>query len=210
MCAPKFVPNWEKGALMEIWLDDATLQSRVRYFPDFVETAQADEMFARLKHDSTWQRERPIMFGKPILVRRASCAFGESGLEYPYSGLVRNAEPWPEVLVPWLKPLQHLTQVRFNFVLCNLYEDGEVGLGWHADDEKALVLDAPIASISLGAVRDFSMRLGRRGKRLWSKPLHHGSLLVMDGQVQRHYQHALPPRKQVNHARINLTFRCVR
>lgn len=44
---------------------------------------------------------------------------------------------------------------RYNFVLVNRYSDGRHCIGEHRDDEKELSGGAPIASLSLGAERDF-------------------------------------------------------
>jgi alkylated DNA repair dioxygenase AlkB len=64
-----------------------------------------------------------------------------------------------------------------------------------------------IASLSFGATRTF--RLRSRTTRAAALPLDlvHGSLLVMAGDTQRLYQHALPKRAGVAAPRINLTFR---
>ena len=85
-----------------------------------------------------------------------------------------------------------------------------MGLGWHADDEHDLVRDAPIASISFGATRDFKLREGRSGSACMTVPLESGSLLVMEGTLQRHYQHCVPPRLRCQEPRLNLTFRVMR
>ena len=83
-------------------------------------------------------------------------------------------------------------------------------MGWHSDDEK-LYGDRPvIASVSLGASRDFMVRPrgGREGPQ-WKFTLEDGDLLVMDGDMQRHFQHSVPRRKRAAGRRINLTFRRV-
>lgn len=109
-----------------------------------------------------------------------------------------------------LERVRRAAGARFNFALCNEYADGGVGLGWHADDEDDLVLDAPIASLSLGATRDFALRRGRAGRACATVSLEAGSLLIMGGATQRHYQHRVPERARCAQKRINLTFRCVR
>jgi hypothetical protein len=76
----------------------------------------------------------------------------------------------------------------FNFVLVNVYPNGEAQLGWHADGEVDLVPGATIASLSLGASRDFQMRMGNEGPAEHTWPLGHGDLLLMEG-----HDPALPP-----------------
>ena len=37
--------------------------------------------------------------------------------------------------------------------------------------------------------------------------LHHGSILVMAGQLQHFWQHSVPRQKKIRSSRVNLTFR---
>ncbi|MGB1012535.1 MAG: alpha-ketoglutarate-dependent dioxygenase AlkB [Nannocystaceae bacterium] len=54
--------------------------------------------------------------------------------------------------------VQVATGREFNSVLLNHYRDGNDTVGWHADDEPELGPRPVIASLSLGAVRDFCLR----------------------------------------------------
>jgi alkylated DNA repair dioxygenase AlkB len=94
----------------------------------------------------------------------------------------------------------------FNSCLLNLYHDGREGMGWHSDDEKSLVRDGCIASMSFGAERKFSFR-HKRTKETVSLVLEDGSLLVMAGTTQTHWHHQLPKSAKAGTPRINLTFR---
>lgn len=192
-----------------IW-SDLPRRSFVFYEPAFLSLQEADALFATLRQESPWESEAPLMFGKRIPIRRASCSYGDEGIVYRYSGLTRPALPWPEGLRALLPRLEQTSGARFNYVLANRYDDGEVGLGFHADDETDLVPDAPIASLSFGAERDFVLRLGKGGNSVAKVALTHGSLLLMTGETQRHYQHAVPVRKACKTMRINLTFRCIK
>jgi alkylated DNA repair dioxygenase AlkB len=113
----------------------------------------------------------------------------------------------------YLQQLQ--TGHPFNSVLANLYRDGNDSMGWHSDDEPELGTRPVIASISLGAERDFQLRRRKRsGSKTTAGPaknrlLPHGSLLLMAGNSQRDWQHALPKRRRVSKPRVNLTFRLV-
>ncbi len=81
-------------------------------------------------------------------------------------------------------------------------------MSWHSDGEKELKRHGAIASLSLGARRKFSFRHRKSGEKL-SLMLDHGSLLLMTGTIQDHWQHALPVTKKVREGRINLTFRTI-
>jgi alkylated DNA repair dioxygenase AlkB len=191
-------------------LDDREHVCWVSYEPHFLSESEADALFSKLSA-IPFTAEAPVMFGKAVEVKRRSTSFGDPGTRYRYAGLERVAEPWPEFLrSPTLERLQQRLGVHFTYVLCNLYPDGKAGLGWHSDDEADLVPEAPIASISLGAARDFLMRRGTSGKSCLDVTLGHGSLLVMGGRTQRHYQHRVPTRARCTEPRINLTFRMMR
>lgn len=87
-------------------------------------------------------------------------------------------------------------------------------MGEHRDDEKELDPLCPIASVSLGAARDFIFRhrdaRGKGAKRRIEPvklELAHGSLLLMNMPTNTFWYHSLPARKKVLQPRINLTFR---
>ena len=94
-------------------------------------------------------------------------------------------------------------------VLQNRYEDGNQGMAWHSDDEAELGPETVIASVSFGATRKFAFR-HRRTRRKFEMLLHHGQLIVMRGQTQAHWQHALMKSTRVTQPRVNLTFRTIR
>jgi alkylated DNA repair dioxygenase AlkB len=102
--------------------------------------------------------------------------------------------------------IESRTQISFNSCLINLYHDGDEGMGWHSDDEKSLGLNTVIASVSLGAERKFSFR-HKDTKETITLLLERGSLLLMKGETQTHWQHSVPKMRKVIHPRINLTFR---
>jgi len=74
-------------------------------------------------------------------------------------------------------------------------------MGWHSDDERGV--SGSVASVSLGASRDFLLRTSgsSRSQRL---RLAHGSLLVFDPALR----HSLPKRRDACE-RFNLTFRSI-
>jgi alkylated DNA repair dioxygenase AlkB len=95
---------------------------------------------------------------------------------------------------------------RYNACLLNLYHEGEEGMGWHRDNEKEIVAESSIASVSLGAARKFAFKHATTNERL-EIILANGSLLDMKGAIQQYWYHSLPKTKKVKQMRINLTFR---
>lgn len=100
------------------------------------------------------------------------------------------------------------------FMVYIRYKDGHDHMGEHRDDERELDPACPIASVSLGAVRDFIFRhkdarsgSSKRQIEPVKLELAHGSLLLMNYPTNTYWYHSLPVRKKVKTPRINLTFR---
>lgn len=179
----------------------------VRYLGPVLAAEEADEFLRALLAGIAWRHDELVMFGRRIVTSREVAWHGDEPFEYRYSGTAHRALPWTEDLGRLRDLVERRTGASFNSCLLNLYHDGGEGMGWHSDDEATLVPRAPIASLSLGAERRFDFRHRRERNRKISVVLEHGSLLVMGGETQRHWHHALPKTKRVTEARINLTFR---
>lgn len=183
---------------------------KVRYFPHWIDPTTSRFLFAELMQFLNWQQLPIRMFGRWIPQPRLVDFHADPGVAYTYAGLRLEGRGWPRPLRLLRESVAMEAGVELNAVLCNLYRDGRDHMGWHADDEPELGRDPTIASISLGAPRRFLMR-PRRPPRT---PRHElvlepGSLLLMSGAMQQHWQHQLPKALRVTEARINLTFRRV-
>ena len=66
-----------------------------------------------------------------------------------------------------------------------------------------------IASVNFGETRDFQLRNNDNRDLKLNIPLSHGTLLIMSGELQHYWQHAVPKRKKVHQSRFNLTFRVI-
>lgn len=80
-------------------------------------------------------------------------------------------------------------------------------MGWHSDNEPELGKYPVIASLSLGATRRFCFKPSTGGAQALAIDLHAGDLLVMAGETQHHWLHALPKTRKPVDGRLNLTFR---
>ena len=176
------------------------------YVPGFLAGGRADELLAVTLAGAQWQQERLALFGRTYTARRLSACYGEATATYRYSGLVRRARPWPDHLRTLAADIAAAVGRRFNFLLINRFRDGGDRLGWHADDESDLGATPVIASLSVGAERVFRMRAKTGGASV-GKVLQHGSLVLMWGDSQRDYQHAVPPTAKPVGERLNFTFR---
>ena len=168
--------------------------------------AQAQMFFHYLLETIAWQNDEIVIFGKRIITARKAAWYGDQGYAYTYSNTTKQALPWTSELSQLKSLVEQQSGASFNACLLNLYHHGGEGMGWHSDDEKSLVKNAAIASLSLGAERKFSFK-HKQTKQSVSIVLESGSLLVMKEDTQTHWLHALPKTKKVSQPRINLTFR---
>ncbi|MDP5292629.1 alpha-ketoglutarate-dependent dioxygenase AlkB [Oceanimonas sp. CHS3-5] len=190
---------------MQLWSEPEWLtlnQGRLLWWPGAF-AAEADAWQAELEHAIPWQQHRLMMFGRELNEPRLSCWMGDWA--YRYSGRERVPVSWHPLVKAMAGRLETICGQPFDGVLLNLYRNGHDSMGWHADDEPELGSNPMIASVSLGERRRFLLRhAGGEQRELW---LEHGSLLVMAGEMQHHWRHALPRMARAGGPRINLTFR---
>lgn len=184
--------------------------AEVTYTPDFLPRAKATRYLNKLQHEVPWETER--VRGKEA--RRKVCSFGDPGVSYRYAGGRKQARPWTPTLEKLRRKVEAATGLSFNYVLLNCYEDGRDYIGYHADDTRDLQQGSTIASLSLGAERDFLLKPSSdeaKAQALETRKvrLAHGSLLCMGGATQQHYKHSVPARPKLTLARVNATWRQV-
>ena len=201
---PKQLGLLDKQTLV-LQLEDAD----VVYTANFLDHSQALALFRKLADQTEWRQETVKVYGKSHLTPRLSCWMGDAGLDYQYSNLTMHPTPWSDDLLKLKVKLESVTGDKFNSVLINFYRNGADSNGWHSDDEPELGDKPVIASLSLGATRDFKLRHKLKPELKHSLPLENGSLLMMRGLTQAFWQHQIPKRARAE-PRINLTFRLVR
>jgi alkylated DNA repair dioxygenase AlkB len=171
------------------------------YLPGVFHSSQ--DYFNGLKLACCWQEEELKVYGKWHKLRRQSAWYGTA--DYRYSGQIKTAQPWLPVLLEIKTKVEELTKDTYQGVLLNYYPDGLAGMGWHADNERELVPNAPITSVSFGATRRFDLR--HKDGEKFSINLEDGSILIMAGELQQCWKHQVPIQRKVKEPRINLTFR---
>ena len=180
----------------------------VYYIPDFVEENLANEWYSELHSKVPWQ--------KTAKINRWVCLYEDSpnndykyrdapeGGSLAFNDTINRIKEEVEALYSRLTG----RAITFNTCLCNFYQDGNQRIGWHADREE-IGRSTPIASISLGAVRQFQVRHKVNGVHDRATiDLASGSVVFMENVCQREYLHAVPKQTDVTQGRINLTFRC--
>lgn len=169
----------------------------------------ADALLTELTATLPWQQPHITLYGRSHPVPRLQSWHGDADAGYRYSGLAMTPQPWTPALARLRDQVAAACGHHFNSVLANLYRDGRDSMGWHADDEPELGPQPWIASLSLGATRDFALRRKGAGRTALTLPLRHNQLLLMPPAMQQHWQHALPRRLRVEQPRLNLTFRLI-
>jgi alkylated DNA repair dioxygenase AlkB len=168
---------------------------------------QCRSLLDALIEEVAWQRDY-ISFGRRFEVPRLQAWYADEGIHYRYSDNMLQSRAWLPLLLAVKEAVEKHAGHTFNSVLVTYYRDGHDHVTWHADDEPELGEAPVIASLSLGASREFQYRHKHTGER-GSLPLHDGELLIMQADFQRHWEHAIPPQPEVAEPRINLTFRRV-
>lgn len=179
----------------------------VLHLKGFLGNTVCRALSTRLGAEVPWEQLEISMMGRRLLMPRLCAWFGDAA--YAYSGIEHQPLPWPTWLGPVRRRLEEACGAPFNSVLLNLYRNGRDSMGWHADDEPELGPNPAIASLSIGATRRFRLK-HRRKLHSIGIDLGDGDLLLMRGETQHHWRHALPKTRKLVAARYNLTFRQVR
>ncbi len=181
------------------------------YLPHWLEPERSSALLTKWMAELDWVQSEISLFGRRHLIPRLNAWYGEEA--YTYSGTRFEPASWPAELRQLKVQVESASGLKFNSVLINWYRSGQNSMGWHSDDEKCLGDTPQIASVSLGDSRRFLMREKSRHKNKKTKKqeilLEDGSLLLMLGETQKLWQHALPKTAKNKSDRINLTFRLI-
>lgn len=176
------------------------------YIQNFLDEAEQLKFFQTLYEKIDWLNDELVIYGKKIVTARKVAWYAKNNIPYTYSGKLKIGKNFIDELEVLKNRISIFDDSQFNSCLLNLYHSGDEGMSWHSDNEKEIIQNSCIASISLGAKRhiDFKHRNNHTKIRVELDP---GSLLLMKGSIQRYWLHALPKTKKVKEARINLTYR---
>jgi alkylated DNA repair dioxygenase AlkB len=159
----------------------------------------ADELFVRLAGAVPWQAERRQMYERLVDVPRLLSFYGEDRtLPDPILEEARRAlgEHYAE----------ELGEPFCTAGLC-LYRDGRDSVAWHGDTiGRGRTEDTMVAIVSLGTPRALLLR-PRGGGPTVRHEVGHGDLLVMGGNCQRTWEHAVPKTSRLIGPRISVQFR---
>ncbi|MCW3173038.1 alpha-ketoglutarate-dependent dioxygenase AlkB family protein [Shewanella subflava] len=179
----------------------------VTLHPNFLNQRQQQLLLNEVSHYPLTKIQIEV-FGKKHFIPRTQAWFGDDGCDCKYSKTLINPLPWPPILAKLRQTLFNRCQLNFNAVLVNYYKDGHDCMGWHSDDEPEIMAGSAIASITLGACRDFVVRHKTHLQKVTYSP-RSGDLIIMQPGMQQTWQHALPKRLSITQPRVNFTFRLI-
>mmetsp|Transcript_77573 Transcript_77573/g.179858 ORF Transcript_77573/g.179858 Transcript_77573/m.179858 type:complete len:329 (+) Transcript_77573:81-1067(+) len=198
----------------------------IQYFPGVFNLSESTELFGELQGLPCWQRHRILLrdresgVPKDVLEGRPTATFSSPAfLRYSYSGSERLGLPFPAVVSRVKSRVEEVLlqcvegraasagRLTFNFCVANRYDTGLQGIDFHADDEREILRQSPIATASFGVTREFSLESKRDRSRRLQLQLEAGSVMVMAGRTQENFLHSVVKDKSVRDPRISLTFR---
>jgi alkylated DNA repair dioxygenase AlkB len=155
------------------------------------------------------------IFGKECTTPRWFQVYGVSN--YTYSGSTFPTQPITPFLqryLDWANETDTSNDPhKYNMVLVNWYGSGNDYIGWHRDDEKQIVPDSDVMTISFGGERKFKIKYDPVKKNETKLKITHdyitknNSYLIMGGTFQSEFKHHIPKSKTMTEPRISITFR---
>lgn len=206
--------SWADAMNLELFSPEAQANllhydGEVQDYGLILSASDSDKYLRYFLQHLAWQRDEAIFQGQHYQMERKVVWYGDEHYQYHYSGMHRQAQMWNPALFRLKQHIEQLVDHPFNSCLANLYENGTQAVGWHSDDEPALVApnqQVVIASLSFGASRKFCFKHKTTQDKV-QMLLQSGQLIVMRGQTQRYWKHALMKSVKITEPRINLTFR---
>jgi len=188
------------------------VSSSILFNMEFLDKDEADKLLHHMLNDIPWRQSQKSMYGKIINIPRLQCWMADADIN---ADLYQKepAIPWSPLVNVIRERIEKLLNCKFNYVLLNHYRNGQDSIAPHADNEAIYPDKNVIASLSIGATRNFTIKpKNARTKPLVTNPnmkiaLTHGSLIVMQGDTQKGWVHAIPKEPTIMEPRINLTFR---
>lgn len=179
------------------------------FYPNFFSKSESDLFLQKLKAEILWKQESMNMYGKQVLFPRLTAWYGDNDKPYSFSGITLQPHSWTKELIDIKNKIELIATTEFNSVLLNQYRNGNDSISWHTDAEKKLGVNPIIGSVNFGATRKFQLRHINSKEKIEIE-LTHGSLLIMQGELQHFWQHQVPKTTQKVDERINLTFRKIK
>ena len=179
------------------------------YHPNFLDEAEAQTLFSEiLSVFDVTDKVVKMHDGSDFVAETACYIFADTELT-AFEAIPRvwgGRSPWTDSLAGLRDRIEKLTGVHFRVGRCVYYKDGTEGVDFHRDLPAYGATDQ-IASLSLGAEREFVLRSLSDPDARFELRLKPGSLLFMGEGCQELYEHALIRDEHCLQPRLNITFR---
>ena len=154
----------------------------------------ADSLFTHLSESVQWRSETRRMYDGVVTVPRL-LAFFTDPLPHPILTTARTT-------------LSAHYDTEFTTTGLCYYRDGRDSVAWHGDRiGRGATNDTHVAILSVGASRPLLLRPRDGHSPTTRYPQGHGDLLVMGGDCQRAWDHAIPKTTKPVGPRISIQFR---
>lgn len=168
---------------------------RIVYRRALFDEAQVREWFAKLREFAAWRSERRPMYDRVVDVPRLVASY-------------RLDDPdLPEPIARMRPAVEEFSGVAFNSAGLNFYRDGNDSVAPHGDHVERGPVGAPVALVSLGAVRRMTIRSNAKPRRILDRDLEPGSLLLMSYESHLNFLHGIPKTREHVDPRISVAFR---
>nr|WP_314499305.1 alpha-ketoglutarate-dependent dioxygenase AlkB [uncultured Chryseobacterium sp.] len=181
----------------------------LEYREHFLSRAEADRLKEHLLRTVPWQQRTQKMYDKTVLTPRLTAWYGGDETSCESENNQKEVNSWTPELLSLKEKIENEFGYHFNGVLLNLYRNNNDSVAWHRDTKSRYGNQPVIASVSLGETRNFDFRKLDHHQNKYSLPLPHGSLLIMKGDLQEHWEHRIAKSSLPMKERINLTFRLI-
>ncbi len=165
------------------------------YFPEVFDRATSTRLFTKIYELADWNAERRPMYDKVVDVPRLTARLELEAIAADLDLRAMSAQ------------VDAVTGARFNSVSLNFYRNEHDSVARHNDHENELAPDPVIALVSLGATREMRIRSKALPRKTFRLALEPGSVLVMNGATQHHWEHHIPKDRKPTGPRISVAFR---
>ena len=111
----------------------------VEYIPNFLPKDCSMDMIKQIINEVDFlsdEKSSIMITGKKINIPRKQCWYGDEKTSYKFSGVKIDGKNWNSVpiLNKSKEYIHEKLKVPVNYLLVNMYRDGNDYIGWHSDD----------------------------------------------------------------------------
>lgn len=180
------------GSVPRVFADDGG--GRIAYYPAVFSAIESAQLFAVLEETLPWSQESMWMYDRTVTVPRLIARF-------------MPGDDVPDVIAQTQRRIEAYLDVAFTSCSVQYYRDGNDSVAWHSDHTEDLIDRPVIALLSLGATREMLVRSKALPRRTFACDLDPGSLFVMSGAAQEHWEHHIPKVRRAVAPRISIALR---